>query len=87
MKPATLAAIRRVRWHWPAPRNEAPDDGSPYVIDCRAYDITNTVSAMIRNAPPGLAAVTVSPRGGIGYVAKVERTARQRGARVLWWPM
>ena len=87
MKAGTLAAIRRVRWHWEPPRNACPTDGGPYVIDCRSWDITNTVVAMIRNAPPGLAAVTLSPRGGIRYVEQVERAARRRGARVLWWGM
>ena len=82
MKPRTLAAIHRVRLHH---YEGCPTDGSPYVIDCRTFDIDQTVIGMIQNAPPGLVAVTLSPRGGCGYVKTVERAARKRGIRILWW--
>lgn len=80
MKPGTLAAIHRVRL-----LGKVPTDGSPYVADCRSYDINETICAMIRNAAPGLVAVTLSPKGGPRYVKMVERAARKRGIRVLWW--
>lgn len=84
MKPGTLAAIHRVRWHWGS-EYRYPTDGSPYVIDCRTFDISETVCAMIRNAAPGLVAVTLSPRGGPAWIKLIERCARKRNVRILWW--
>jgi orotidine-5'-phosphate decarboxylase len=62
-----------------------PTDGQPWLADWRSYDIPETISAGIRNAAPGLVAVTLSRRGGREMVEAAERAAEARGARVLWW--
>jgi hypothetical protein len=60
-------------------------DGKPYVWDCRIIDIQNTVINGIRNAPPGMVALSVRPEAGHGGGRElIEATARQRGARVIW---
>jgi hypothetical protein len=78
----TLACVRRVKGiYLQAP----PTDGSPWVGDCRSFDIPNTIAAMINNAAPGLIAVTLSPRGGAAMIKAAEHAARKRGIRILWW--
>ena len=82
MKKGTLAAIKRVK---PILWQRAPTDGSPYVIDCRSFDIPNTIAGMIENAPEGLVAITLSPRGGSKMIQVAEHAARKRNVRILWW--
>jgi len=60
--------------------------GRPYVLDCRNYDIPNTIAAMIRNAPEGLVALSLRPYGA-GMIAAAERAARRRKVRIIWLPM
>ena len=82
MKKGTLAVIRRVKpilWQFP------PTDGTPYVIDYRSYDIPETIANAIKNAPVGLVAITLSPRGGSKMVQAAEHAARKRNIRILWW--
>jgi orotidine-5'-phosphate decarboxylase len=68
-------------------------DGSPYVADCRSADIPETIAGLIRNAAPGLVAVSLRPMGGARMVVTAERAARRRGARIIWimppkgWPL
>lgn len=61
-------------------------DGKPYVWDCRIIDIDNTLVAGIKNAPPGLVAVSVRTQVSERALHIVERAARHRGARVIWLP-
>jgi len=81
--------IRRIRptdiLRWPV--HPFWSDGQPYVWDCRIIDIASTLAAAIRNAPPGLVAVSVRPEIGHHAIALVERAARRRGARVIWLPI
>lgn len=60
-------------------------DGKPYVWDCKLIDITDTVVAGIRNAPVGLVAVSVVKH--VKDHATVEKTAADRGAKVIWIDM
>jgi orotidine-5'-phosphate decarboxylase len=76
-----MKIIRRVRQ---ARLETPPDDGSPWVADVRTFDIPETVAAMIRNAAPGLVAVTLGTGGGIQMMVVAERAARRRNVRVLW---
>jgi len=62
-------------------------DGEPYILDCRNIDIAHTIRMMVRNAPPGMVAVTIRPEGGGIMIAAAEREARHRGAHVIWLPM
>jgi orotidine-5'-phosphate decarboxylase len=87
MKAGTLAHVHRVRWHWDPPNNFCPNDGTPYIVDWRSWDIPNTVCTMILRLPGNPIGVTLSPRGGPEYVKLVERAARKRGIRVLWFTM
>lgn len=58
----------------------------PYILDCRNIDITWTIRMMIRNAPPGLVAVSLRPEIGAQGIRAAEREARRRGARIFWLP-
>jgi orotidine-5'-phosphate decarboxylase len=82
MKKGTLAAIRRVKGIY---LEEPPTDGTPWVADCRSFDIPNTIVGMINNAAPGLVAVTLSPKGGPKMIKMAEHAARKRNIRILWW--
>ena len=62
-----------------------PDDGGPYVCDCRSIDIASTIAAAVRNAPSGLIAISLRPYGA-RMIAAAERAARRRGARIIWLP-
>lgn len=79
----SLAGIRRFKIT-DMLAGRAPPSG-PWVADCRSFDIPNTIAGMIRNAAPGLVAVTLSPRGGKEMVKRAEHAARKRGIRILWW--
>lgn len=83
MKSGTLAAIKRVKLKDVLDGHSF--DGSPYVDDCRSFDIPQTIVNMINNAAPGLVAVTLSPLGGRKMVKWAEHAARKRGIRILWW--
>lgn len=63
----------------------APTDGSPWLCDWRSYDIPETVAWAIRNAAPGLVAITLSLIGGKQMIEAAEQAAAERGVRVLWW--
>ena len=63
----------------------APKDGQPWIADWRSYDVPETVAAGIRNAAPGLVAVTLSMLGGRKMIEAAELAARERGIRILWW--
>lgn len=63
----------------------APQDGRPWICDWRSYDITETVCAAIRNAAPGLVAISLSMMGGRDMINGAETAARDRGIRILWW--
>lgn len=76
-----MKTIRRVR---SALLQNPPDDGSPWVADVRTFDIPETIVGMIRNAAPGLVAVTLGTGGGIKMMVAAERAARRRGVRILW---
>lgn len=62
-----------------------PQNGSPYLADCRSFDIPETIAAMITQASPGLVAVTLSRRGGPKMMDAAENAASSRGAKILWW--
>lgn len=62
-----------------------PTDGSPWIGDCRSFDIPQTIVGCIRNAAPGMVAITLSRLGGPVMVAAAEKAAAERGACVLWW--
>lgn len=57
----------------------------PWIADCRTYDIPETIAAGIRNAGPGIVAITLSRRGGMKMYEAAEAAARARGIRILWW--
>lgn len=78
---------RSFRWVKPPEWIEkgVPADGSRYLLDWRSYDIPETVARGIRNAAPGLVAVTLSMFGGQKMIAAAEKAAKERGVRVLWW--
>lgn len=63
-------------------------DGHPYVADCRSVDIFNTIRALIRNAPGNMVAISLRPDcyRDVYDLKKLERTARRRGARIIWLP-
>ena len=56
-----------------------------YIADCRTFDIPETMAACIRNAMPGLVAITLSRQGGSAMIEAVEKAAMERGITVLWW--
>jgi hypothetical protein len=62
-----------------------PDLGTPYIADCRTFDVPETIQACIRNAMPGMVAITLSTRGGPAMIAAAEKAAAERGAVVVWW--
>lgn len=67
-----------------------PINGEPYICDIRTMDTTSTIVAAIRNAIPGMVAITLAIRVGpmmatASYVNAVQAAARARGAEVLWW--
>jgi orotidine-5'-phosphate decarboxylase len=62
-----------------------PADGLPWICDCRTYDIPATIAHCIRNAAPGLVAITLSMMGGKQMIEVAEQAAAERGIRVLWW--
>jgi hypothetical protein len=62
----------------------APTDGSPWVLDVRTFDISETIIKMIRSCPPGLVAVSLRAGGSRHMIPAAERAARKRGARILW---
>ena len=75
---------------WRGGWDEAPMEGEPYVADIRSMDITNTIVGCIRNAPPGMVAITLALRVGpmfasSAYVNTIQEVARTRGVEVLWW--
>lgn len=72
--------LKRVRI-WQSP----PEDGTPWLADIRTFDIPETISACIRNAAPGLVAITLSRRGGRQMIDAAEAAAAERGIRVIWW--
>lgn len=76
-----MKTIRRVR---AALLQSPPDDGSPWVADVRTFDIPETIAGMIRNAAPGLVAVTLGTGGGIEMMVAADRAARRRNVRVIW---
>lgn len=76
-----MKILRRIRQ---AKLESPPDDGSPWVADVRTFDIPETISALIRNAAPGLVAVTLGTGGGIPMMIAAERAARKRDIRILW---
>lgn len=61
--------------------------GAPYIVDCRSIDISSTIAALVRNAPPGLVAISLRPEAGGDTIRAAEREARRRGARILWRPI
>ena len=61
--------------------------GEPYILDCRNCDIEWTIRMMIRNAPPGMVAVSLRPEIGGFAMPGAEREARRRGARIIWLPV
>lgn len=79
--------IRRIRP--PHILSGALDDlnGEPYILDCRNCDIEWTIRMMVRNAPPGMVAVSIRPEIGGFALPGVEREARHRGARIIWLPV
>jgi hypothetical protein len=62
-----------------------PTDGSPWVADCRSFDIPPTIAGFIRNVGVGCVAVSLSMFGGKIMIEAAEQAARERGVRVLWW--
>lgn len=74
--------IQRVRPHHVLAGALDRLDGSPWVCDCRNIDISDTIAAMIRNAPAGMVAISIRP--DVAQHAKVERAARKRGTRIIW---
>lgn len=80
--------IRRIRPpHILSGALDSLKDGEPYILDCRNYDIEWTIRMMIRNAPPGMVAVSLRPEIGGFALPGVEREARHRGARIIWLPV
>lgn len=78
--------IQRVRWANILRGETWWHDGRPYVLDTRSMDIPETIAGMIRNAAPGLVALSLRPAGGQRMVIEAERAARRRGARIIWLP-
>jgi len=56
-----------------------------WVMDARTYDIPETIGAGIRNAAPGVVAITLSRRGGLKMYEVAQAAARERGLRIIWW--
>lgn len=63
-------------------------DSDPFVLDCRSFDIPETISEMVKNlkrSRPNCIAITLSPLGGPRMIAMAERAARQCSMRILWF--
>lgn len=59
--------------------------GEPWVWDCRVIDICSTLVGAIKNAPPGMVALSIRTDAATpDDLHKIERTARRRGARLIW---
>lgn len=72
--------IRRIR-----PGSAAPADGAPWVADMRLADIPSVVAGCIRNAAPGL--VAISLRRSTPAMAEASQAAADaRGVRIMWMP-
>ena len=70
--------------------DKPPKRGQQYIADVRSADVTETVCACIRDASPGMVAITLAKKivdlsMPSDYIAAVETEAAKRGARVLWW--
>lgn len=75
---------------WRCWADEPPLNGEAYIADIRTMDIVNTIVGAIRNAMPGLVAITLAHRVGpmiapASYINIVQAEARKRNAEVLWW--
>lgn len=77
--------IRRIRPYHILDGSLDTLNGEPYILDCRNIDIAWTIMMMVRNAPPGMVAVSLRPEGG-NMIRAAEREARHRGARIIWLP-
>lgn len=64
---------------------EHPRNGESYIADWRSYDIENTMLAGIKNARPGMLAITLCDRIKPVCGESLEKAAAERGAVVLWW--
>lgn len=76
---------RTTRWVRRAKPWDNIPTGRPWVADIRTFDIPETIAACIRNAAPGMIAITLSRLGGRAMVAAAEQAAKDRGIRILWW--
>lgn len=75
---------------WRLWNDEAPINGEPYIADIRTMDITSTIVSAIRNAMPGIVAITLAHRAGsmiapASYINAVQEAAHKRGIEILWW--
>lgn len=75
---------------WRCWDDEPPLNGEPYICDIRTMDIQNTIVSAIRNAMPGMVAITLAHRVGAmiapsSYINAAQAAAKTRGAEVLWW--
>lgn len=77
-----MKIIRRIRQ---GQRN--PDDGQPWVLDVRTFDVPETIEGMIHNAAPGLVAVSLRDGGGRRMREAAIRAADKRGIRIIWLPL
>lgn len=78
----TVKIIRRIRQ---GQRN--PDDGLPWVLDVRTFDVPETIEGMITHAALGLVAVSLRDGGGRRMREAATRAADKRGARIIWMPL
>ena len=66
-------------------RGFEPFPGAPYIADVHSFDVPETMVACIRNAAPGLVAITASRFGGAKMIAAMEAAAADRGISILWF--
>jgi len=84
-----MSKLRRIRpldvltGSWAKWKLDDPD--LLFVVDCRSFDIPNTMQHYVRNLPLGTIAVSLRPYGA-RMIQAAERAARKRGVRILWIP-
>ena len=76
--------VRRVKVTALINGNTPPED-VPWVCDWRSYDIPETVSSIILDAPANMVAISLSLLGGPRMIEEAEAAADLRNIRILWW--
>lgn len=67
--------------------NSLIPETEPYVLDCRSFDIPETIEGMIVSASKrnNCVAVTLCLLGGHKMIEIAENMAFEKGMRILWW--